>query len=73
MKKSEFRKLIREEVRKAIPEISKMELEPYDPDLLGPEIIKAAEEYARGKAQNQMMEIALIKAFIAGILWKTKK
>ena len=72
MKTSEFKKLIREEVRKAIPEISKMELEPYDPDLLGPEIIKAAKEYARGKAQNQMMEIALTKAFIAGILWKNK-
>ena len=72
MKKSELQKLIREEVKKVIPEISKMELEPYDPDLLGPEIVKAAEEYARGKAQNQMMEISLTKAFIAGILWKTK-
>lgn len=44
----------------------------YDKSLLGPEIIKAAEEYARGKAQNSMMEISLTKAFIAGILWKTK-
>ena len=72
MKKSELQQLIREEVKKVIPEISKMELEPYDPDLLGPEIVKAAEEYARGKAQNQMMEISLTKAFIAGVLWKTK-
>ena len=46
MKATEFRKLIREEVKKAIPEISKMELEPYDPDLLGPEIVKAAEQLA---------------------------
>jgi len=72
MKSSEFRKLIREEVKKAIHEISKMELQPYDPDLLGPQIIKAAEEYARGQAQNKMMEISLTKAFIAGVLWKTK-
>ena len=45
----------------------------YDKSLLGTEIVKAAEEYARGKAQNSMMEISLAKAFIAGILWKTKK
>lgn len=72
MKKSELKQLIREEVKKVIPEISKIELQPYDSDLLGPQIIKAAEEYAKGKAQNQMMEINLTKAFIAGVLWKTK-
>jgi hypothetical protein len=68
MKKSELKQIIQEEILK---EISKIELEPYNADLLGPQIIKAAEEYARGKAQNQMMEIGLAKAFIAGVLWKT--
>ena len=66
----DIKQIIREEIQN---EISKLELEPYDADLLGPQIIKAAESYARGKAQNSMMQIALIKAFIAGILWKTKK
>ena len=45
----------------------------FDKSLLGPEIVNAAESYARGKAQNSMMEMALAKAFISGILWKTKK
>lgn len=71
MKKSELKKLIKEELN-SLKEFEDIKPD-YDPSLLGPQIMNAAKEYARNMSNNPNEETALVKAFIAGVLWKTKK
>jgi hypothetical protein len=46
-----------------------MKLEVYDTDLLGPEIMKAAEAYRKSTVNKMAIEK---DAFIAGVLWSKK-
>jgi hypothetical protein len=70
MKKSEIKQIVREEILKEFEDVKQQS--SYDPSLLGPQIMNAAKEYARDKSNNPNEEKALMDAFIAGILWKTK-
>lgn len=63
---------IKEEIKKSLKEFYTDVAPDFDPALLGPQIMNAAQEYARDKSNNPNEEKALAKAFIAGILWKTK-
>ncbi len=63
---------IKEEIKKGLKEFYTDVAPDFDPALLGPQIMNAAQEYARDKSNNPNEEKDLAKAFIAGILWKTK-